>query len=58
MKRIEDSPEIPVDIDTGVLEAWADALEQLRADYDSAFDRVHDAQRRVNELSRSRSASD
>jgi|GEM_PF-2076833 len=54
MKRIEDSPEIPVDIDTGVLEAWADALEQLRADYDSAFDRVHDAQRRVNELSRSR----
>jgi hypothetical protein len=54
VKRIDDGPEIPEDIDHEVLEAWAEALEQLREDYDRAIDRAHDAQRRVNELSRSR----
>ena len=54
MKRIEDGAEIPEDIDLEVLEVWAEALEQLREDYDRASDRAQDARRRVNELSRTR----
>ncbi|HEU4693843.1 MAG TPA: hypothetical protein VFS23_36010, partial [Vicinamibacterales bacterium] len=54
MKRIEDGSPIPDDIDPAVLDAWADALEGLRASYDAAFDRAADAQRRVNELTVSR----
>ena len=36
------------------LDAWADALEQLRCDYDAALEPRADAQRRVNELTVSR----
>jgi uncharacterized protein involved in exopolysaccharide biosynthesis len=54
VRRIEDGAQIPDDIDTGVLEAWADALEDLRARYDDALSRVHDAQQRLNELTRTR----
>lgn len=54
MKRIEDGAEIPEDIEPEVLEAWEEALEQLRAEHDHAFDRAQDARRRVNELSHSR----
>jgi hypothetical protein len=54
VRPIENGANIPDDIDLGVLEEWADGLELLRVDYDAAFDRVHDAQLRVNELTRSR----
>ena len=54
MRRIEDGAQIPDDIDTGALEVWADALEDLRAQYDDALGRVHDTQQRVNELTRTR----
>lgn len=54
MRRIEDGPEIPAEIDPAVLDAWDEALQQLRDEYDREFDRVQEAQRRVDELSRSR----
>ena len=40
MKRIGDGPEIPAEIDPAVLEAWEEALEQLREEHDHAFDRI------------------
>jgi hypothetical protein len=54
MKRIGDGPDIPAEIDPDVLDAWEQELEQLREEHDRAFDRVQDAQRRVNELTQAR----
>ena len=54
VKRIEDGADIPDDIPESVLDAWADELDALRTRYDAAFDRVHDAQLRVDALTRSR----
>lgn len=54
MKRIGDGPDIPAEIDPEVLDAWEQALEQAREEHDRAFDRMQDAQRRVNELTQAR----
>ena len=43
MRRIEDGSPIPDDIDPAVLDAWADALEQLGRPADAAAIRARPA---------------
>src|SRR5262245_27301585 len=48
---VDDQTEIPEDIPEEIdLDTWSDELERLQALYDSALDRLHTAQQRVNEL--------